>query len=141
MVRRNGFAALTGLLAVSLILLVWLSFAASSSRVSRSHQAVDYLLREMAMDMQHVRQHSVGSNYGKGSWKLVLRDGGYVLQNGYRQVKERPYPKGLKVTKGDVMFDADGKPLHTMSVVIAATDGTYQRRLVLAAQTGRLRVE
>ena len=71
----------------------------------------------------------------------TLRDGGYVLQNGYRQVKERPYPKGLKVTKGDVMFDADGKPLHTMSVVIAAADGTYQRRLVLAAQTGRLRVE
>ena len=141
MVRRNGFAALTGLLAASFILLIWLSFAVSSNRVSRSHQSVDYLLREMAMDMQYIRQHSVGSNYGKGRWKLVLRDGGYVLQDGYTQVKERPYPKGLNVTKGDVIFDADGRPLHTMAVAIAAADGTYQRRLVLAAQTGRIRVE
>lgn len=34
----------------------------------------------------------------------------------------------------------DGRPQHTMSVVITAPDGAYERSIVVAAQTGRIRL-
>lgn len=77
---------------------------------------------------------------GNGRWKLVLEGDRYVLQEGYVRIKERPYPPGLQVTKGDVCFDVDGRPQHTMSVVITAPDGAYERSIVVAAQTGRIRL-
>ena len=112
----------------------------TGSQRSRSHQAVDGLAREMALDMQQVRQRCVGNNQGSGRWKLVLEGDRYVLQEGYVRIKERPYPPGLQVTKGDVCFDVDGRPQHTMSVVITAPDGAYERSIVVAAQTGRIRL-
>ncbi len=140
MVRRNGFISLTGLLLALGLLLLYLGLCLIAGHCSRSHQAVDGLVREMALDMQQVRQHCVGNNQSSGRWKLVLEGDRYVLQDGYTRVKERPYPPGLGVTKGDVRFDVEGRPQHTMSVVITSPDGTYARSIVVAAQTGRIRI-
>lgn len=94
----------------------------------------------LALDMQQVRQRCVGNNQSNGRWKLVLEEKRYVLQEGYIRVKERPYPPGLQVTKGDVRFAVDGRPQHTMAVVITSPDGAYTRSIVVAAQTGRIRI-
>ena len=90
--------------------------------------------------MQQVRQRCVGNNQSNGHWKLVLEEKRYVLQEGYIRVKERPYPPGLQVTKGDVRFAVDCRPQHTMAVVITSPDGAYTRSIVVAAQTGRIRI-
>ncbi len=133
MVRRNGFISLTGLMLALGLLLLYLGLGLTAGQRSRSHQAVDGLAREMALDMQQVRQRCVGNNQSNGHWKLVL-------QEGYIRVKERPYPPGLQVTKGDVRFAVDGRPQHTMAVVITSPDGAYTRSIVVAAQTGRIRI-
>lgn len=140
MVRRNGFISLTGLMLALGLLLLYLGLGLTAGQRSRSHQAVDGLAREMALDMQQVRQRCVGNNQSNGRWKLVLEEKRYVLQEGYIRVKERPYPPGLQVTKGDVRFAVDGRPQHTMAVVITSPDGAYTRSIVLAAQTGRIRI-
>lgn len=140
MVRRNGFISLTGLMLALGLLLLYLGLGLTAGQRSRSHQAVDGLAREMALDMQQVRQRCVGNNQSNGRWKLVLEEKRYVLQEGYIRVKERPYPPGLQVTKGDVRFAVDGRPQHTMAVVITSPDGAYTRSIVVAAQTGRIRI-
>lgn len=119
---------------------MYLGLGLTAGQRSRSHQAVDGLAREMALDMQQVRQRCVGNNQSSGRWKLVLEEKRYVLQEGYIRVKERPYPPGLQVTKGDVRFAVDGRPQHTMAVVITSPDGAYTRSIVVAAQTGRIRI-
>ena len=140
MVKGNGFLSLTGLMLAAGLLVLYLGLCLTGSQRSRSHQAVDGLAREMALDMQQVRQRCVGNNQGSGRWKLVLEGDRYVLQEGYVRIKERPYPPGLQVTKVDVCFDFDGRPQHTMSVVITAPDGAYERSIVVEAQTGRIRL-
>lgn len=134
MVRRNGFISLTGLMLALGLLLLYLGLGLTAGQRSRGHQAVDGLVREMALDMQQVRQRCVGNNQSNGRWKLVLEETRYV------RVKERPYPPGLQVTKGDVRFAVDGRPQHTMAVVITSPDGAYTRSIVVAAQTGRIRI-
>ena len=138
MVRRNGFISLTGLRRALGLLRLYVGLGLTAGQ--RSHQAVDGLAREMALDMQQVRQRCVGNNQSNGHWKLVLEEKRYVLQEGYIRVKERPYPPGLQVTKGDVRFAVDGRPQHTMAVVITSPDGAYTRSIVVAAQTGRIRI-
>ena len=138
--KKNGFISLTGLLLALSLLFLYLGPGLAAGQRSRSHQAVDGLAREMALDMQRVRQRDVGNNQRNGRWKLVLEGDRYVLQEGYVRVRERPYPAGLQVTKGDVCFDVDGRPQHTMSVVITSPDGSYTRSIVVAAQTGRIRL-
>ena len=90
MVRRNGFISLTGLMLALGLLLLYLGLGLTAGQRSRSHQAVDGLAREMALDMQQVRQRCVGNNQSNGRWKLVLEEKRYVLQEGYIRVKERP---------------------------------------------------
>lgn len=141
MMKANGFFHLTGWMMTLALLLLYLSLGLTAGRDSRTQQAVDGLTREMALDLQQVRQHSVGNHQGNVQWKLTLLSDRYVLQNGYRQLKERVYPRSLKVTKGDVRFDADGRPIHTMAVAITSPDEAYGRRIVMAAQTGRIRIE
>lgn len=121
MVRRNGFISLTGLMLALGLLLLYLGLGLTAGQRSRSHQAVDGLAREMALDMQQVRQRCVGNNQSNGCWKLVLEEKRYVLQEGYIRVKERPYPPGLQVTKGDVRFAVDGRPPSDRVVIQGRT--------------------
>ena len=78
MVRRNGFISLTGLVLALSLLLLYLGLCLASGQRSRSYQAVDGLAREMALDMQQVRQRCVGNNQSQGRWKLVLEEERYV---------------------------------------------------------------
>ena len=140
MVRRNGFISLTGLMLALGLLLLYLGLGLTAGQRSRSHQAVDGLAREMALDMQQVRQRCLGNNQSNGRGKLVQKEPRYAPPVGYIWVKDRPLRPGLQVTKGDVRFAVDGRPQHTLAVVIPSPDGAYTRSIVVAAQTGRIRI-
>ena len=141
MKQGNGFIQLTGLLAALFIVGIYLASALSSSQSLRCHQAVDGLVRELVIDMERTRQHSLGNNVGKDYCKLILKEDHYILQHRYRVKKKRPFPPGIGVTKGVVQFDVYGRPKFKMVVVVAAEKGRYERRIVVAAQTGRIRIE
>lgn len=138
---RNGFLQLAGAAAALLILGLYAGLALMGSQALRSHQAVDSLVREMVIDMQGLRQHSMGNNIGSGHWKLILQKDRYVLHYRYREKKRRLYPPGLRVTKGVVQFDVYGRPIQKMVVTVSSNDSRYERRIVVAAQTGRIRIE
>ena len=141
MKKNNGFIQLTGLLAALFILGLYLVFAQSNSQSLSHHQAVDRLVRDLVLDMEMVRQHSVGNSFGKDYCKLILKEDRYVVQHLYFVKKKRPYPRGLRVTKGMVQFDVYGRPRYKMVVVVASDREHYERRIVVAAQTGRIRIE
>mgnify|MGYP006996291114 CR=1 FL=1 len=63
-----------------------------------------------------------------------------VRRNGFISLTGLMLALGLQVTKGDVRFAVDGRPQHTMAVVITSPDGAYTRSIVVAAQTGRIRI-
>lgn len=141
MKRRNGFIQLAGLLAALFLLTIYLTLGLSSSQSLRRHQDLDGLVRELVVDMEIARQHSLSNNVGKDYCKLMLQEDRYVLQHRYRVKKKRPYPPGIRVTKGVVQFDVYGRPKYKMVVVVASDDEPYERRIVVAAQTGRIRIE
>lgn len=45
------------------------------------------------------------------------------------------------MTKGVVQFDVYGRPKYKMVVVVSSDVERYERRIVVAAQTGRIRIE
>ncbi|MBS5214172.1 hypothetical protein, partial [Megasphaera sp.] len=110
MKRRNGFIQLTGMLTAVFLVGLYLALALSSSQSLSRHQALDGLVRELVFDMEMARQHSLGNNVGKDYCKLMLQEDRYVLQHRYRVKKKRPYPPGIRVTKGVVQFDVYGRP-------------------------------
>lgn len=138
---KNGFIQFTGL-AVSLAVLgLYAALAMSSSQTLSRHQTVDSLVRDLVLDMEVVRQHSMGNSFGDGYCKLILKEDHYLVQHLYRAKKKRPYPMGLRVTKGMVQFDVYGRPKYKMVVVVSSKEDRYERRIVVAAQTGRIRIE
>ena len=82
MVRRNGFISLTGLMLALGLLLLYLGLGLTAGQRSRSHQAVDGLAREMALDMQQVRQRCVGNNQSNGHTIVAIKT--QRRQMGYR---------------------------------------------------------
>ena len=80
MVRRNGFISLTGLMMALVLLLLYLGLGLTAGQRSRSHQAVDGLAREMALDMLQVRQRCVGDIRCSGRGILGLDEERYGLQ-------------------------------------------------------------
>lgn len=141
MKRTNGFIQLTGLAAALFMVGIYLVLALNHSQSLGHHQAVDSLVRDLVLDMEVVRQHSVGNSFGKDYCKLILKEDFYVLQHLYFVKKKKPYPPGLRVTKGMVQFDVYGRPKYKMVVVVSSERERYERRIVVAAQTGRIRIE
>ncbi|MFR7418665.1 hypothetical protein [uncultured Megasphaera sp.] len=141
MKHKNGFIQLVGLAVSLAILSLYVTLVLGSSQPLSRHQAVDRLVRDLVLDMEVVRQHSMGNSLGKDYCKLILKKDNYVLQHLYWVKKKRPYPPGLRVTKGMVQFDVYGRPKYKMVVVVASDDERYERRIIVAAQTGRIRIE
>ena len=94
MKRRNGFIQLAGLLAALFLLTIYLTLGLSSSQSLRRHQDLDGLVRELVVDMEIARQHSLGNNVGKDYCKLMLQEDRYVLQHRYRVKKKKALPAG-----------------------------------------------
>lgn len=138
---KNGFIQLTGLVVSLAILALYVVLALVSNPSLSSHQDVDSLVRDLVLDMEVVRQHSMGNSFGKDYCKLILKDDNYVLQYLYWVKKKRSYPAGLRVTKGMVQFDVYGRPRYKMVVIVSSADKRYERRIIVAAQTGRIRIE
>lgn len=79
MKRTNGFIQLTGLAAALFMVGIYLVLALNHSQSLGHHQAVDSLVRDLVLDMEVVRQHSVGNSFGKDYCKLILKEDFYVL--------------------------------------------------------------
>ena len=146
--RRNANGFLLGeYIAVCCLFFLLVSAAMAVPRdAERCH--ADAMTRELALDLQKIRQYSLANGYAASdSWVLSLRKDRYVIIRQFTTMKTRMYPKNVVVPLGnnkrkDVTFDGKGKPQGNMEIRISlADDPSYLRKIVVAAQTGRIRVE
>lgn len=113
---------------------------------NKNRHEVDVLTREIAIDLQRMRQYSLTSGMAQGnSWTLSLQKNEYVIMERYIVHKRRAYPDGVVVplegTRKDIKFDGKGRPQNNMQITVAEREGTYQHRIIVAVQTGRIRIE
>lgn len=139
MKQKNGFLLFTDLLLGLSLLVLFLGLAFSVFHYQEKKQAVDLTVRELAMELQYIRQLHVGNN--GGILYLYLDENGYKIIRGINILKTYTYSPLVRGTKGEVTFDVKGKPKKDMSLSFSSADGTYERHIVLAAQTGRIRLE
>lgn len=146
LVRKNGFMFLwESLLAISILLIVC-TMGMTVRNVNASRHDVDYLTRELMMDIQRLREYVMGNGMDSNQmWRIGITKERYYLQHGTVIQKEVVYPEHAQIAAGDLLkkvtFNEDGRPTNSMEISIVARDGSYSRKVILAAQTGRIRVE
>ena len=117
--------------------------------ISRSDtkRDADILVRELAMDIQRMRQYSMTNGLANSdNWNISCSKDRYYIIRQYWIQKERPYPKGVTViatgaSRQEIFFDEKGRPTHAMQVIVSAPEISYTKKIILAAQTGRIRIE
>lgn len=143
-VKRNGFVCLTELaVAVAMVSLV-LTMTLSSVSWDRERHMVDMLTRQLALDLQTLRQHSLGNGNTKSDMWILRVDGNmYYIKQNYTRRKEQRYPGEISVAPlgKEIYFHDTGKPEGTMSFTISSQDKAYSRKVIVASQTGRIRLQ
>lgn len=144
LVRRNGLVSVTELALVCVILALLCALTTMPWQWQRDRHAADVLTRELALDLQRLREFSIANNMAKESnYSLYFMKGEYILYKGYTVLKRRPYSADAYVTITTVQefrFNEEGRPTKDMHITVEARSG-YERKIVVAAQTGRIRVE
>lgn len=110
--------------------------------------SVDLMTREIAVDLQCMRQHSLTNGAADADgWTLSLRKDRYVIVQRYTVHKTKVYPAGIVIPVGksgrkDFTFNGKGRPQSDMEITISHSDmPAYARKIIVAAQTGRIRIE
>ena len=110
--------------------------------------AVDIMTRELAVDLQSMRQHSLTNGEADmDGWTLSLRKDRYVIMQRYSVHKTKIYPDGIMIPTGksgrkDFTFDSKGRPQKDMELTVASSgEPSYKKKIIVAAQTGRIRIE
>lgn len=143
---KNGFFMTELLIACAVMLLVTAMVLLQLPQDSGKRD-VDVLVREMAMDIQRMRQYSLTNGQATGdNWALSYDSEKYIITKQYFVKKERYLPKGVTIssnsaTKKNVTFDEKGRPTHAMQLVVEMPEISYSKKIILAAQTGRIRIE
>ncbi len=144
--RHNGFILAEYLVAIALMGLLAVLAVPAMTWDSQRHEA-DLLTRELAMDLQRIRQLSLANGLAANeSWAVSLRKDRYLVLQRYTVRKTRVYPAGISIPVGnasrkDFTFNYKGKPQADMTITISAEGSSYRRAIVVAAQTGRIRIE
>jgi hypothetical protein len=148
MKRNNGFVVAELLIGAFVLVMISACVAVPCVHWQKTQYEVDALTRELVMDLHFVQQSSLGNNLGVAdSWSLRIRSRDYsILHNNIYVHKKRPLGNTVRLTgdKGTRLFRFDelgrpnGKDMH---FTISSYEGTYKRTVVIAAQTGRIRVE
>ena len=146
-IKNNGYLLLELLIAIS-ILMTLLFMGTPGLSWHRQYYAVDAMTREIIMDLHQLRQQAVGNGLGgMDDWCLSVRNQEYrIVQNGYIVYKKQSFSNIVDIpieeSRKDFRFDEQGKPKgKNMRLTVRSTDGRYERRIIIAAQTGRIRVE
>lgn len=143
--QKNGFVSLLEcILAVAFLGTLCLLTVLPWQWQAERHEA-DMLTRELMLDLQRLREFSMGNNLAKeGRYSLYFRTGEYVLSQGYTVLKRRPYsPRAgvTVITLREFKFNEEGRPTKDMRITVSTADAGYSRTIVVAAQTGRIRAE
>lgn len=147
LVKANGYLSLWECVVTLSVLLVLCTFLATPWSWNQAQYEVNVLTRELMLDLQRLREYSMGSSIdGTKIWRLNVYGDSYYLQRSTKIYKEVQFPRHAYVRDNGnflrtVTFNRDGRPTNTMELVILSRDHKYQRKIILAAQTGRIRVE
>lgn len=143
--QKNGFVSLLECIVAIILLGTLCLLTALPWQWQADRHDADILTRELMLDLQRLREFSMGNNLAKeGRYSLYFRTGEYVLVQGYTVLKRRSYSSraGVAViTLKEFKFNEEGRPTKDMRITVSTTDNSYSRTIVVAAQTGRIRVE
>lgn len=142
--KINGFVSLLEAGIAVLILTLMMALVVPSITWNREHYEVDILTRQLALDLQNIRQHSLANGGSKSdAWVLHIGEEMYYIKQNYTRQKERLYPGHAVIAPAgkEIYFHGTGKPEGTMSFTISSRDKTYTRNVIVASQTGRIRLE
>lgn len=144
-VKKNGFLMVEMIVTLAIISM-FTAFLSINVCFNRDSLAIDTLTRELIIDLQWVQHESHGNSlHGLDDWCLVLRDKEYlILHNHFNVIKRKPYSKDafVKITsQKEFRFDELGRPKgDNMRLSVQSIQG-QKRMIVIAASTGRIRVE
>ena len=144
--KRNGFIALE--LCIVTVLVFTLAATVMLPRAwQNDRHKLDVLVDELALDLNAVRQYAIGNHLGEiDIWSIVVQDGEYRIMHNYRIEKSTYFGNNRIVTESkerkDFSFDEAGRPSGPdMRITFKLADDTYKKTIVIAAQTGRIRIE
>ncbi len=144
--NKNGFFSVELVISV-MVIVCFSAMTFVNIRQARSSYDIELLTRELVMDIQWVQQESMGNSlHEMDDWCLAVREEEYVILHNHFEVKKRrPFSRNFQVLGGgqrELRFDEWGRPKgNTMQVVVKSLSGQEQRRIVIAASTGRIRIE
>ncbi len=144
--RMNGYM-LVELMVSTVIILLICSMTAFSwhSRHDRGTVEAESVLRELVMEMQRVQHKSIGNSMGQlEPWRVIIENDRYTVVQGWHVYKEKIFSPQAHIPGPcrTVCFDELGRPrTEKMRFIIESEDKSFQRQVVIAAQTGRIRVE
>ncbi|MCI1248121.1 MAG: hypothetical protein LKG17_04300 [Megasphaera sp.] len=143
LMRHNGFLSLTEMMIAVSIAVLCMMIAVPCISWNRRQHDVDILTRQFALDLQDLRQHSLANGGIGDQWILRIGQDQYYVRQNYMRRKERLFPQGVVITPAgkEIRFNGTGKPEGTMSFVVSLQDKTYSRKVIVASQTGRIRLE
>lgn len=143
--RRNGFSSLWECMLTVALISLCLALTSMPWHWQAARHDADVLTRELALDFQRLREYSMANSLSKeGNYSIYFRTGEYVMYKGYTIIKRRPYTghAGVTVTTlKEIRFNEEGRPTKDMHVTVESQDTAYSRQIIVAAQTGRIRVE
>lgn len=144
--EKNGFLLLEVLLAVVLFLILS-GFPLWGQTKTLEKQQLDCFVREFVLDLQDVRLHASGNgNQTKKIWTLSVRPNEYLVLAGSDVWKRRPYQGEVRPvigkTRKDFYFDDQGRPQGKyMQIQFFSSHGSFKKTVIIAAQTGRIRIQ
>ena len=141
----TGGYMLTELLVCVFIFMLVLT-AAVPTALQRRHEryAVDTAARELVTDLENMRIRAVANgSASRERWRLHAREREYTIaRNVFTRVKKRKFGPNVVAVGGSMSFDAQGRPEDKeMRIIVQTKDKSYRREIIIAAQTGRVRLE
>ena len=145
--KQNGFLLLEYIVWIGLVGLFF-SVMLPKTVWNPKQYEVDMMARKIAVHMQCMRQHSLTNGTADAdSWVLSIRKDRYVIMQRYIVHKTRMYPNSISISVGqggrkDFAFNGQGRPKHDMEITISHSQmPEYTKKIIVAAQTGRIRIE
>lgn len=142
---KNGFASFFEVILTVSLLALGLTLMTMPWEWHEERHEADVLTRELAVDLQRLRTYSMANSLWKESnYSIYFKSREYVMYKGYIVLKRRPYPEGAGVamtTMKEFRFNEEGRPTKDMHITVETAEAAYSRKIIVAAQTGRIRVE
>lgn len=141
---KNGYIFLLECLIAVAIIMSMVTLAAPIYQKQQKEFVINAYARQLAMHLQVVRTYDFTAPKDKTA-NIVFQENSYTVRGaGPQWDGSYPCPEGIYIKwkrRNKISFSLHGRGSGTETFYICNKDSTYNMRVVVASQTGRIRLE